>query len=249
LEDTVLYRSNLAPMAWFYAMLLLANSSIGMRSTFLRKQLGLGVRSTVRLGQHIRLQMAALEGFEPVGGPGKLVYVDEALATRVTAGLRTQRHRSPIVVMGFACDDRVVSGIIPDRTGTTIKAAIERCVRPGSILVTDAHASYAALRKRGWQHLIVNHSVAFHDFNGNTINAIETYWRVLKRTLSGYGLVDAKNAWLYLAEVQFRYNRRRSTVSLFDSLIERFPAIGLIERAQLERHFDWRLTQPFEVHR
>ncbi len=45
LEDAVLYRSNLSPMAWFYAMPLFANNAIVMRSTFLRKQLGLGVKS------------------------------------------------------------------------------------------------------------------------------------------------------------------------------------------------------------
>ncbi|GGE03496.1 hypothetical protein GCM10011515_23810 [Tsuneonella deserti] len=244
LEGTVLYRSNLPPMAWFYAMLLMANSSIGMRTSFLRKQLGLGIKSTARLGLLIRLHMASCDRPNQLGGPGKIVYVDEALVPYVKRGRGALQQRTPLIVMGFACEDQVISGFIPNRTSTTFLAAINRFVRPGSVIITDGHASYKGLRSRGWQHVVVNHSVAFHDFRGNTLNPIETYWRVLKRTAFGYRQFDSENAWLYLAEVEFRYNRRRSGVALFESLIGRFEAIGREERLRLERCYDWRLCTP-----
>ena len=45
-------------MAWFYALLLFANSSSGVRTSFVRKQLGLGHRSSFRLCRMIRVHMA-----------------------------------------------------------------------------------------------------------------------------------------------------------------------------------------------
>jgi transposase-like protein len=240
LESTVLYRSNLPVMAWFYAMLLISNSSIGVRSTFMRKQLGLGVKSAARLSRLIRFHMATMERPASVGGVGKMVYVDEAHVPYVAARIGGERRRAPLIVMGFACDGEVISGIIGDRSSKTIFSAIERYVKPGSIIVSDAHASYHSLSQRGWDHIVVNHSVAFHDFKGNTLNNIETYWRVLKRSLSGHVFVDSENFWLYLAEVECRYNRRRAASSLFDLMIQHFPAVGSSERSAFERCYDWR---------
>lgn len=232
-----MYRSNLSLMAWFYAMLLFANSSTGMRGSFLRRQLGLGLRSSARLSNRIRLHMAACERPEQLGGPGKTVYVDETL---VRYGVLPDQSRpSAVIVMGLACEGQVLSGIIPDRRRTTVLPVIQRLVRPGSTIVTDGHASYKRLARAGWRHKVVNHSVWFSDFAGTDMNDIETYWRVLKRTFSSYRRINFDNLWLYLAEVEFRYNLRRSPIGVFEHLIGQFPIVGNDEAGAINARYCW----------
>jgi transposase-like protein len=207
-------------MAWFYALLLFGNSAHGIRMEFIRKQLGLGTRSTARLCTYIRYQMASCARPAVLGGPGKLVHVDE-LHLQYFHGLRGAGE----ILWGCECEGQVLSCIIPDRKGKTILAAIERFVAPGSIIVTDQHASYKQLRRRGWSHVSINHSRAFHNFRGITNNPIETYWVTVRRTLRAYRKVMRENLWLYVAEMEFRYNRRHSETPLFDHLISNFPPV------------------------
>ena len=235
LEGTAFYRSNLSLMAWFYALLLFANSSNGMRASFLRRHLGIGVKSAHRMGNVIRTHMAAFEPPRMVGGPDKIVHIDEAIIGQVIGGIR----QSPHIVMGIACEGEVVCGLLPDRTSKTVTAAIARHVRPGSVLVTDCHLAYSGLARDGWEHISINHARAFHNFAGMTNNPIEVYWSVLKRTLRMYRRIAPHNLWLFLAEIQFRYNRRKARESPFLELVGAFPPLGPYQVERLQQVFDW----------
>ena len=235
LDGTAFYHSNLSLMAWFYALLLFANSSTGMRSSYLRRHLGIGVRSAHRMCNVIRTHIAAFEPHRMVGGPDKIVHIDEAIVRHIVGGVR----QTPHIVMGMACEDEVLTGILPDRTLTTVTAAIANYVRPGSVLVTDCHLAYSGLERDGWEHIPVNHSRAFHNFAGMTNNPIEAYWSVLKRTLRLYGKIAPDNLWRFLAEIQFRYNRRKSKNSLFLELVSAFPRIAPEQVELLQQNFNW----------
>ncbi|WP_338243165.1 IS1595 family transposase [Aurantiacibacter hainanensis] len=235
LEDTPFYRSNLSLMAWFYALLLFCNSSTGMRSSFLRRQLGIGVKSAHRMCNIVRTHMAAFEPARRLGGEGKLVHIDEALVSHVANGCR----QSPHIVMGIECEGEVICGMLQDRTMRTVTAAIAKFVRPGSTLVTDCHLAYSSLAREGWEHISINHARAFHNFAGMTNNPIEVDWSVLKRTLRLYGRFSPDNLWLYLAEIQFRYNRRRAVKSPFLELVGSFPGHGPEELLQRKDCFHW----------
>ena len=235
LMGTPFYRSNLSLMAWFYAMLLFTNSSTGVRSSFLRRQLGIGVKSAHRLCNEVRAHMATFELPRPVGGPDKLVHIDEAYIKHMVGGRRQRPH----IVMGLECEGQVCCGILQDCSLPSIMAVISKLVRPGSILVTDCHLAYSGLSADGWEHIPINHSRAFHNFAGVTNNPIEVFWSVLKRTLRLYQHVAANNLWRFLAEVQFRYNRRFSETSTFRELIGAFPPLLAQERDHLGQQFDW----------
>lgn len=222
-------------MAWFYALLLFANSGRGVRGNFQRKQLGIGMKAAHRLGKSLRTHIAFSQRPARLGGPGKKVYVDEALINLVRDG---DSDRNAIV-MGIACDGMVLCGAIGDRKAETLIASIERFVEPGSTIVTDALKAYMGLSKRGWNHIVVNHSIAFHDFEGNTTNQIEVFWSVLKRNLRSYRQVGAENLWRYLAETEFAYNRRHADYSSFDELISNFPAVTPESLADVRSRFVW----------
>ena len=226
-------------MAFFYAFLLIGNSKRGVKVNFLRKQLGIGMRAAHLLGIKIRTHIAFYDRPSKLGGKGKKVYVDEAFLPCV----RDCRNASEknVIVMGVACDGFVLCGIIPDRTSATLVTCVERFVEPGSVLVTDGLKAYRSLERRGWAHIVVNHSVAFHDFEGNTTNQIEVFWSVLKRNLRAYRQVGRNHLWCYLAETEFAYNRRRAKRNMFDEIVSYFPTITDAALTEVRRRFDWSL--------
>jgi transposase-like protein len=226
-------------MAWFYAMLLFSNSTCGMRSNFIRRQLGIGMRSAYRLCDKIRTHAAFYDRPQMLGGPGKDVYVDEVHINRILN--RDLVKRDSATVLGIRSENEILSGIIRDRTRDTLVSAIEARVKPGSIIITDAHASYKSLSRRGWRHVVVNHARAFHNFHGVTTNPIETYWSNIRRHLRANRQVAAENLWKFLAEVEFRFNcRYPRNSSHFDILISAFPAVTESSLKQIEKRYDWR---------
>ncbi len=237
LKDTIFYRSNISLMGWFYGCLLFANSNQGIPSSFIRKQLGLGLKASLRLCYQIRLQTAFCNRPERLGGPGKMVYVDETMVKYVNSN-RPEKTPYP-VVMGMACDGQVLSGIIPDRTHQTFLRNIERFVEPGSVIVTDGHASYRRLKKLGWDHIVVNHLRAFHDFKGNNTANIDVYWSVLKRTMRKYVQASPEHFWTYLALIEFYYNRRDCETPNFHELIGSFPEVTRESTAAIKKRFVW----------
>ena len=237
LKDTIFYRSNLSLMAWFYCLLLFCNFSNGVRSSLVRKQLGLGVKSAHRLCNRIRLHLACYARPEKLGGPGKKVYIDETHIKYLTS--RRTDPRAHAWVMGIACDGKVLTGIVNDRKSSTFRRAIDRFVEPDSIIVTDQYRSYAWLKRAGWQHIAVNHSRAFHDFYGTDNIEIETYWAVLKRALRSYRQTTPENLWLFIAEIECRYNHRHDERSFFDAMIECFPALHPYYLEETKSRYVW----------
>lgn len=239
LKGSAFYRSNIPLGIWFYAILLFCNSTSGIRLSYLRRQTGLGLKSSLRLSHAIRSIMAQARRPWALGGPGKTVCVDEVQVRRIVDNA-SNRHTSAIL-LGMSCEGQVLTGIIANRSKRLILQALTNRIAPGSRVITDGHASYRTLGGLGFEHLVVDHSRAFHDFKGHTTNEIEAYWSVLRRTFDGYRQVWPENLWRYVAEVEFRYNRRASTLSPFEELIADPQCMLTFTPEDREPLFDWRM--------
>lgn len=237
LKDTIMYRSNLSLMAWFYAILLFSNTSIGMRAGFIRKQLGIGHNSAHRLCRMIRIHMASMARPDVLGGDDKTVHIDELSLRYIAFG--GQGRNESMIVLGLACEGKVLSAIVPDRTAKTLIPQIVARVRPGSKVVTDMLSGYRKLEQSGFQHVRINHSVAFHDFHGQTNNEIEAYWSTVRRMFRASRQVSRESAWIFLAEIEYKYNRRRSKESIFEELISTFPRHDAESLRVLQARYDW----------
>lgn len=213
LNGTLFYRSNVSLMAWFYALFLFANSSISVRAGFIRRQLGLGHNSSYRMCRSIRIHMAAMPRPDMLGGEGKSVHIDKVHLRYITR--KGGGAYESALVLGIACEGQVLCGIVPDRTSNTLIPQILARVRPGSKIVTDMLSSYHALHRYGFEHVRINHSVAFHDFNGHTNNEIEAFWATVRRMLRAARQVSRENLWTFLAETEFHYNRRHAKHLIF----------------------------------
>lgn len=237
LKGTVMYRSNLSLMAWFYAFFLFSNTSIGMRAGFIRRQLGIGHNSSHRLCRMIRVHMAAMARPDKLGGEGKTVHIDEVYLRYIAAA--SGEPNDAVIVIGLASEGQVLSGIVSDRRGRTLVPNIVSRVRPGSKVVTDMLSGYRKLGQHGFDHVQINHSVAFHDFRGQTTNDIEAYWSTVRRMLRSARQVSRTHMWTFLAEIEFKYNRRHAKETIFEELISHFPNYDQEESRNLQSRFDW----------
>lgn len=241
LRGTIFYRSNLSLVAGFYAILLFSNSSVGVRSNFLRKQLGIGGKSAHRLCNRIRLHMAHFRDEGRLGGPGKVVSVDEVLLKNSRD--YAERGMTRRIVLGFFCDGKVRIGMIENRKGSTLLSAIAKNVAHGSTIVTDDWIGYKNLPSLGFEHTRVNHSKGmFVDRSGRSTCDIDSFWAVLRRTLRLYHQVGNENLWLFLAEAEFRFNFRSMHRSIFDELIGCWRNIDEQDLIRVRALFDWRLV-------
>lgn len=248
LKGTAFFRSNLSLMAYFYALLLFANSTSGIRSTFIRKQLGIGLRAAHRLCNTIRLHMAAYDRPVGIGGPGKTVHIDELYLQHSFS--KGTPKRLAAIVLGFACEGKVLCGIIPNRKSETLLVSIERWVLPGSKIITDDYSSYRRVPSLGFEHVSVNHSKGvFSDRRGNSTCEIEAYWASVRRALRLYHQVSENNLWLFLAEIEFRYNHRFQDSSPFEALTSTWADLDAVGAQELRNRYDWTSLTPQDRHR
>lgn len=115
-----------------------------------------------------------------IGGPGKIVQVDEALIGR------RKYNRGRLVpgtwVVGLIDKDGAIRlEVAPRRDAGTLQDIIERHAEPGSIIHTDGWKGYIGTTDKGFQHRTVNHSEEFVAEDGTHTQRIESQWRALRR--------------------------------------------------------------------
>jgi transposase-like protein len=135
-----------------------------------------------------------------------------------------QRNAETVTADGEIVPDRgtskVVAYVVPSVQAKTVNAHMVRHVATSSVVYTDDAPIYRRLGKDGWEHHTIKHSEAVY-VNGDVhTQAIEGFWSLVKRSLSGtHHSVSAK--WLqgYLNEYVWRYNRRDNPRAMFELLL------------------------------
>lgn len=90
------------------------------------------------------------------------------------------------------------------------------------MIYTDEAAAYSRLRKRGYEHRRVHHSLRVYVSGDVHTNTIEGFWSLVKRGIGGvYHSVSAKHLQMYFDEYAFRYNHRTDDASLFELVLSR----------------------------
>lgn len=103
----------------------------------------------------------------------------------------------------------VVARVIANTRTETLEAFIRESVSDKvSLLCTDAHPGYRALR-RDFPHASIDHARGQYVIGAVHTQTIEGFWSLIKRGMVGtFHKVSAKYLPLYVAEFQFRYNNR-----------------------------------------
>lgn len=132
-------------------------------------------------------EVTLFEKQEKIGGPGKLVQIDES-----KIGKR-KYHRGHVVesqsvFSGIEEDSRKsLIKTVENRTEETLLNLIKECVAPGTIIVSDSWMGYMNLGKYGHIHKTVNHSIEFVNKEGFHMNKIEGHWQKMKAKLPTRG--------------------------------------------------------------
>jgi transposase len=160
-----------------------------------------------RIYNEIRIKLAReCEKRSPFKGE---VEVDESYFGGRRKGQRGRGAADKVPVFGILKrNGRVYTRIVEDVSRKTLRTIIRKKVVPKSVIYTDSFRSYDGLVLDGFKHYRVNHDSDFSDGKRNHINGIENFWGYAKMKLKRYYGISRKHYYLYLKEVEFRFNHR-----------------------------------------
>jgi len=98
--------------------------------------------------------------------------------------------------------------LVKDVSAKTLLKEIRKNTQKGCVYYTDNFRSYNSLSRFG-KHNKICHENSFA-IGKNHINGIEGFWSYAKRFLSKYNGVSSKNFYLYLKEIEWRFNNRKN---------------------------------------
>lgn len=219
---TVLHRTRLPLLQWFLAAYLMTTYTPGISAVQLQRQLGLKRYETAwTMLQKLRRAMVRPERDRIVG----MVEVDETYIGGLERGRHggRQRDSSKEIVVGAVevrgrGSGRIRLGVVEELSGDCLTRFVEEVVATGSVVLTDGWKGYLPLEKKGYDHRPVT--------QGDAKNAAKFLPRVhrvfanLKTWLSGtHHGVGSKHLPHYLNEYVYRFNRRRTPMAAFQTLL------------------------------
>jgi len=147
------------------------------------------------------------------------VEVDESYFGGVRKGKRGRGAAGKVAVFGLLKRaGKVHAVMIEDTRAATLAGIIRACVKPDSLVYTDAYRSYNVLDVSEFRHLRITHTERFVDA-ANHINGIENFWNQAKRNLRRYNGIPRAHFHLFLKECEWRFNYRPASL-LLETLTE-----------------------------
>lgn len=219
---TVFERSKIALNKWLLATFLIASSKKGMSAHQLHRMLGVTYKTAWFMAHRIREAMKEdVSTSGPIGGEGKTVEADETyFGKREDQSMSPQRkgrpylkrkpgNRKMTVVALVERQGRARMFHVKDATKATVREILFTNAPRTSTLYTDESRLYTETGKEYANHDTVNHSAKEYARGIVHTNTIENVFSVFKRGMTGvYQHCAEKHLHRYLAEFDFRYNRR-----------------------------------------
>lgn len=171
------------------------------------KVIGVNRHSAERIYTVIRICLAReCELSSPFTGE---VEVDESYFGGKRKGHRGRGAAGKVPVFGLLKrNGKVYTQIVNDVSRDTLRKIIHSQVIPESVIYSDSFRSYDGLILDGFKHYRINHNKEFAR-KRNHINGIENFWGYAKTKLKRYYGIDRKRFYLYLKEMEFRFNHRK----------------------------------------
>ncbi|ADH88028.1 ISSpo8, transposase [Ancylobacter novellus DSM 506] len=225
---SVMERSKIPLSKWVLGFHLMAASKKGMSAHQLHRMLGVTYKTAWFMAHRIREAMKEdVTASGPLGGEGKIVEADETyIGTRETPR-KLSRGRVPTYTKGGkagGAQKRIVVGLVErggkarmfhlnEATKETVREVLVRNVSAETTLHTDESRLYTTTGGEFAKHSTVKHSTKEYARREGDIvvhsNTIENVFAVFKRGMIGvYQHCGEAHLHRYLAEFDFRYNRR-----------------------------------------
>ncbi len=223
--NTVLHGTRTPLTLWFWAAYLVTTGTPGISALQLQRQLDIGRYETAWVLLHkLRRAMVNPERQLLAGA----VEVDECYVGGPEAGLRGGRQPGAKTLVAVAVEvrgagsGRLRTQTVGDASAETLCGFVRAVVAPGATVHTDGWRSYQRLATLGYRH----EPRAQHVQRRPTADPDEILPRVhrvignLKGWLHGtHHGVSAEHLPAYLDEYVFRFNRRRTPMAAFQTLL------------------------------
>jgi transposase-like protein len=196
---------------WLQAFHLAASSKKGFSAHQLHRTLGITYKSAWFM--HHRIMEAMREGdlLPQLGGEGKIVEADETYIGKRKDGVKKRGgagHKMAVVSL-VERGGKVRSFHVPSADKKTVAKIVMDNINHESRLHTDESKLYANAEYFFANHETVNHGAKEYARGDVTTNSAEGYFSIFKRGMKGvYQHCGEKHLHRYLAEYDFRYNRR-----------------------------------------
>lgn len=222
MHGVIFSRSKIPLQLWFYAMLHFGNSPEGIPAPFLARQLGVSEPTAFRMSKRIRLHMALIDREHLLGGHGEVVSIRLAKVLRIVNTRKNVQNSAMILLLSDA--RRVNSTVLVRPTQKSMNNIISAKILPDSTLITECFWTFRILKNYSSGKTNVGF---FPDYfskeNGNN-NQNHGFLQYFNLSFSDqFRGVNLENAWLYLKEYEFRYNRRNQSPNPFEDMIASFP--------------------------
>ena len=206
-----MHRSKVPLPAWFQAAYLVTTHTPGMSALQFQRQVGLANYETAFNMLHKLRSAMVRPGRDKLSG---VVEVDETYVGAEIHGKRGRGAEGKAIVIG-AVDtqgryaNRVRLKMIPNVTGSTLVSFVKDNVEKGSTVKTDDWIGYLGLERAGYNHIVTKQLTHIHRVFGN----LKTW---LRGTHHG---VSKQHLQAYLNEYTFRFNRRKTPMAAFQTVL------------------------------
>ncbi|ESY76108.1 transposase IS1595 [Mesorhizobium sp. LNHC221B00] len=217
---TVMERSKIPLAKWVLGFHLYASSKKGMSAHQLHRMLGVTYKTAWFMAHRIREAMKEdVASSGPLGGEGKIVEADETyfgpkdtIKKRTIRGKPSNSSKRSIVAL-VERGGSVRSFHVERATKASVRDVLVRNADRKSTLMTDESNFYPITGKEFADHATVKHTGGeYVRYEADRIvhtNTIENVFSVFKRGMVGvYQHCGEAHLHRYLAEFDFRYNRR-----------------------------------------
>ncbi len=207
---TVFEDSHVPMNLWLQAMYLLCSSKKGISSNQLSRTLGVQLKTAWFMSHRIREAMRVV-GFEPMGGAGEMIEIDETFVGRQEGQPKRRAgwgHKNTVMTLvqrGGSARSFHVDGTTSGHLLPIVRANISK----EAFVMSDELTAYNKLGDEYWMHQTVNHSADEYVRGIVHTNTVEGYYSIFKRGMKGvYQHCKEKHLHRYLAEFDFRYSNR-----------------------------------------
>jgi len=206
---------------WFWAAYLVTTYTPGLSAVQLHRQLGLSYETAWALLHKLRRAMVNPAEREALK---EKVEVDETYLGGPEAGLEGGRQlRDKVLIVGAVevrgkAAGRLRLRVVADASARELAGFVKRTVAPGALILTDGWMAYAPLTGLGYRHR--PRTQGSPERAAKLLPHIHRVFGNLKTWLGGtHHGVGHDHLQAYLDEFAFRFNRRRTPMAAFQTLL------------------------------
>ena len=224
-SGTLMHKSKLPLLTWFWAIFLVVHDKRGRSALSLAQLLKLNYRTAWRLLHKIRHAMCERDASYKLSG---FIEMDDAYFGSPQQGTDGRGTKKAKVSIALATDEngnpRFVRMNVIDKMSTVeMQRVAENCIDKGSAITSDGLSAYKKLSEIGYKHTSKN----FYQVDDDFLKWLHIIISNAKAFIIGtYHGLGHKYLQAYLDEYCYRFNRRFFPSELFGRLLNACLSIG-----------------------